>query len=113
MEFEFESVLVSTVPYKDEDGTFKYKLDRLGQRNLQSKFLSVVESEDPHILVFGTCFSKKSEVNYYISACGLYPAIFLSSDLGYITDGKRFKLDEQQKIVLKDVVKVINIVADQ
>ena len=107
MEYQFESSLLSTVPYKDDDGTFKYKLDRLGQRNLQSKFSTVLESENPHVLVFGTCFSKRSEVNNHISACGLYPALFLSSDLGYVTDGKRFQLDDQQKEVIKSVIKVI------
>ena len=107
MEYEFESVLLSTVPYKDDDCTFKYKLDRLGKRNLQSKFSTVLQSENPHVLVFGTCFSKKSEVNDHISACGLYPALFLSSDLGYITDGKRFQLDDHQKEVIKAITKVI------
>ena len=67
----------------------------------------MLESEDPHVLVFGTCFSKKSEVNDYISTCGLYPALFLSSDMGYVTDGKRFKLDNQQRQVIRTVVKVI------
>lgn len=107
MEYEFESLLLSSVPYKDDDSTIKYKLDRLGQRNLQSKFSSVLESDDPHVLVFGTCFSKRSEVNDYISACGFYPALFLSSDLGYVTDGKQFNLDDQQKEVIRSVVKVI------
>ena len=107
MEYEFESILLSTVPYKDDDRAFKYKLDRLGQRNLQSKFSTVLESEIPHVLVFGTCFSKRSEVNDHISASGLYPALFLSSDLGYVTDGKRFQLDDQQKEVIKSVIKVI------
>ena len=60
--------------------------------------------------MFGTCFSKRSEVNDYISACGLYPALFLSSDLGYVTDGKQFKLDDQQREVIRTIVKVIMMV---
>ena len=107
MEYEFESVLLSTVPCGVEDGIMKYELDSFGESNLRTKFLSVLESEDPHVLVFGTCFSKKSEVNNYISAFGLYPALFLSSDLGYVTDGKRFKLDDQQNQVIRTVMKVV------
>ena len=106
MEYEFESVLLSAVPFRDNDGIMRYKLDRLGERNLRSKFLAVLESEDPHVLVFGTCFSKKSEVNDYITLCGLYPTLFLSADLGNVTEGKRFKLDDQQRDVIKQLIEV-------
>ena len=108
MEYEFESLLLSTVPYKDVDGNMKYELDRLGHRNLRSKFLSVLESESPHVLVFGTCFSKKSEVNDYISACGLYPVLFLSSDKGNVTQGRCFALDPQQRKILKKTQKSLD-----
>ena len=110
MEYEFESVLLSTIPCGVVDGIIKYELDSFGESNLRTKFLSVLESEVPHVLVFGTCFSKRSEVNDHISASGLYPALFLSSDLGYVTDGKRFQLDDQQKEVIKTVAKVIKII---
>ena len=106
MDYDFESILLSTVPYQDEDCTIKYELDSMGQSNLKSRFSTILESRTQHVLVFGTCFSKKSVVNDYISDCGLYPAMFLSSDLGYVTDGRRFELDEQQKYVIKHIVKV-------
>ena len=107
MAYEFESVVLSTVPYKVVNGSMKYELDSFGESNLRSKFLSVLESEDHHALVFGTCFSKKSEVNDYICSYGLYPALLLSADLGYVTDRKRFKLDEQQISVIKNFLKVM------
>ena len=107
MEYNIESVNLSTVPYKGEDRVTKYRLDSSGECNLKSKFSSLLESEDPHALVFGTCFSKKSEVNDYICAYGLYPALFLSADLGNVTDRKRFKLDEQQTNVINNFLKVM------
>ena len=109
MEYTFESVLLSTVPYKDKDGKIQYELDSLGESNLRSKFLSVLDSKDPHALIFGTCFSKKSEINHYISACGLYPALFLCADLGNVTEGRRFQLDDQQIDVIKQLSEVLEL----
>ena len=106
MEYEFKSVLLSTVPYYDNDTTIKFALDRLGHRNLRCEFSTVLESEYPHVLIFGTCFSKKSEVNDFICAYGLYPALFLSADLGNVTDGKCYRLDDQQNKIIKAVLKV-------
>ena len=54
-------------------------------------------------------FSKKSEVNDLISACGLYPALFLSAEMGLVTGGKHFKLDKNQRSVLERVSKVIDM----
>ena len=106
MDYEIETLVLLTVPYEGQDKKIRYQLDSCGKRNLKSKSLSVLESKDPHVLVFGTCFSKKSEVNDIICANGLYPALFLSADLGYITDGKQFKHDDQQNDVIRTVVKV-------
>ena len=76
VEYKFDSIPLLTVPFKDGNSEISYRLDSLGESNLESRFLSVLESDDPHVLVFGTCFSKKSVVNDHISACGLYPALF-------------------------------------
>ena len=99
--FTFSHVPINTVPIgKDYDGNLEYSLAGLSIDNLKSKFEDVIRSDRQNILIFATCFSKKSEVNDLISACGLYPALFLSAEMGLVTGGSRFKLDKNQRSVL-------------
>ena len=107
LNYQFETVTLTTFPYYSEDGSLKYKLNRLSLNNLTSKFQDVIESDYQNVLIFATCHSKKSHVNDFIEACGLYPALFLSADLGMITKGRRFQLDEKQRSIIKIFAKVI------
>ena len=48
-------------------------------------------------------------MNSIIDATGLYPALLMSADLGWITRDQRFKLDEKQRMILKRFSKVMMI----
>ena len=105
--FSFSHVPISTVPTGyDLEGNLQFSLAGLSLDNLKSKFKDVLNSEEQNILLFATCFSKKSEVNCLIDACGLYPALFLSAEMGLVTRGRCFKLDEKQRSMLAKVSKV-------
>ena len=105
--YMFSHVFINTVPTgKDSKGNMLYSLADLSMDNIKREFRNVLNSKEQNILIFATCFSKKSEVNDLISACGLYPALFLSAEMGLVTGGRRFKLDKKQRSVIKRVTKV-------
>ena len=106
-DYNFEFVDVKTMPEGfDSENKMTYKLAKGSLANITAKVQNVLDSESQTVLVFATCFSKKSQINDVIDACGLYPALFLSADLGYVTGGHRFKLDEKQKKILLSFSKV-------
>ena len=106
-DYRFSYVFINTIPTgHDSKGNLEYSLAGLSIDNLKSKFEDVIRSDKQNILIFATCFSKKSEVNDLISACGLYPALFLSAEMGLVTGGKHFKLDKKQRSVIEKVTKV-------
>ena len=99
--------LIQSVPTeRDSQGNMKYELAGSSLDNLKKEFKNVLNNEQQNILIFATCFSKKSEINRVIDACGLYPALFLSSELGQVTGGRNFKLDKQQRSILEAFTKV-------
>ena len=98
----FCHVPIKTLP---RDGS-KFTLAGLSIDNLKYEFRNVLKNEEQTILIFATCFSKKSEVNDFLCACGLYPALFLSAEMGLVSEGRRFKLDENQRSVLETFSKV-------
>ena len=108
MEYDFEFVDVKTLPKGfDSNKQMIYELAKGSLANIRAKFQNVLNSDSQTVLVFATCFSKKSLVNNIIDATGLYPALLMSADLGYITRDQRFKLDEKQRMILKRFSKVI------
>lgn len=97
MSYTFESLNMRTYPISRETN----ELDGLSWDDLKSKMVHVLDSKDQYIFIFATCFSKESDVNSYIHASGLYPALLMSSERGCITDGKDFQLDKQQQKALR------------
>ena len=105
--YNFNYVPIFTVPTgKDSNGDMLYELAGLSLDNLKMAFRNALRNEDPDVLIFATCFSKKSEINCLIDACGLYPALFLSADRGLMSDGRCFQLDKQQRSILDTFAKV-------
>ena len=107
MNYGFEFVEVKTLPDGfDSEGNMVYALAKGSLANINAKVQNVFDSDYQNILVFATCFSKKSQVNDVIDACGLYPALYLTADLGFTTEGNRFKLDLKQQEIVKHFSKV-------
>lgn len=108
--YSFSHVPISTVPTgQDSKGNIQYSLAGLSVDNLKSGFRNIINSEEHNILIFATCFSKKSEINCFIDACGLYPVLFLSAEMRLVTGKQNFKLDKQQSSILEKMSKVRNI----
>ena len=104
--FHFGYILLETVLTKDSDGRNRYKLQDGSIDELKYMFDNILDSEKPNVLIFASCFSKRSEINNVIDACGLYPALFLTAEMGLVTGRQRFKLNEKQRSILDKVTKV-------
>ena len=106
-DLKFCHVPIKTIPTSsDLYGNPKYCLAGLSTDNLKYQFHNVLKNKEQTILIFASCFSKKSDLNDFLSACGLYPALFLSAEMGLVTEGQRFKLDKTQRSVLETLSKV-------
>ena len=55
------------------------------------------------MLVLASCWSFRSEISNILRSTGLYSAVITSEDRGNITAGKLFKLDNEQKDLLKEI----------
>ena len=100
--FNFSYVSMDTFPVgRDSKGDMAYQMAPSLLDNLKKEFKYALRSEEQNVLVFATCFSKKSEINCVIDACGLYPALFLSAERGLVSQARRFKLDKQQRDILE------------
>ena len=105
--YNFSFVSIKTLPTSiDSEGKMEYGLAGLSMDNLKKEFKIVLKSDEPNILVFASCFSKRSDINCVIDACGLYPALFLSAERAFISGGRHFKLDKQQRGILELFAKV-------
>ena len=87
----------------------KYVLLKSSVNSIKKTFEDLIKTEEPHIFVFATCFSHYSEINHLLYSCGLFSALTISKEHGDITCGKIFKLNEEQKSLLKEVTRNYNI----
>ena len=67
------------------------------------KFEELVNEESPTVFIFATCYSYFSEINGLLHSSGLISALNVSKERGDITNGKIFKLDDEQKDFLKKI----------
>ena len=105
--YNFSYVSMDTYPTgRDSSGNMAYEMAPSLLDNLKREFRNVIRAEEQNVLIFATCFSKKSEINCLIDACGLYPALFLSAERGLVSEGRCFKLDKQQRNILELFSKV-------
>ena len=88
---------------EDETEKGKYLLTDDSKTKLQNEFERIVASETPVVLVLASCWSFRSEISYILRSTGLYSALIASEDRGNITAGKLFKLDNEQKDLLKKI----------
>ena len=88
---------------KDECKSFEFTTR--SEKKLIEKFDEFKNADKPGILILATCYSEKSEVNKLLWQYGLYAALFISKERGELTDGRIYKLDDDQQIVLDKVHK--------
>ena len=106
--YNFCHIPIQSIPLGSNQGSLQFGLSGLSTDNIKYVFRNVLNSKEQSILIFATCFSRRSEVNDLINAYGLYPALFLSAEMGLVTQGWHFKLDKNQRYVLERVSKVTN-----
>ena len=70
---------------------------------IKEKFSDLLHKEVPFVLIFASCFSHQSEIKDILRSFGIYAVLSILNDRGIITEGRYFKLDEQQKEVLQKV----------
>ena len=92
---------ISSIEDKSEKG--KYYLSDDSKTKLQNEFERILASETPVVLVLASCWSFRSEISNILRSTGLYSAVITSEDRGNITAGKLFKLDNEQKDLLKEI----------
>ena len=86
-----------------KDECKKYEFTPAAESQLNQIFDTFTEKKKPGILILATCFSEKSKVNELLSKYGLYAALKISAERGILTDGRIYKLDEDQSTVLDKV----------
>ena len=77
-----------------------YVLSQESIKALQQTFHEVLHSNLPHVFLFASCYSQKSEIINLMTACGLFPTLFITSEKGLITGQLDFQLDDQQKALV-------------
>ena len=70
---------------------------------IKEKFSDLLHKEVPFVLIFASCFSHQSEIKDILRSFGIYAVLSILNDRGIITEGRYFKLDVQQKDILKKV----------
>ena len=70
---------------------------------IKEKFSDLLEKKVPYVLIFASCYSHQSEIKDILRSFGIYAVLSILNDRGIITEGRCFKLDEQQKEVLQKV----------
>jgi hypothetical protein len=86
-----------------EDECKSFEFTEKSEKKLIQKFYDFKNADKPGILILATCYSEKSEVNKLLWQYGLYAALSISKERGELTDGRIYKLDKDQKIVIRKV----------
>ena len=92
---------------EDEDG--KYHLNQRSKNVIKFFSQDLMKTDSPHVVIFGSCHSQKSEIKHLMRSSGLFAAICMATDRGEITCGKLFELDPEQQDMLNTIVNDLNI----
>ena len=71
---------------------------------INSTINDLFDTKLPHVFIFATCYSLRSEINQLFCSRGLFSVLTISKDRGDITCGKIFQLTEEQKSFLKEII---------
>ena len=97
--FEMDERFVLPIKTKEENGKFELEPDSISL--IKKAFDDLISSDKPHVFIFASCWSFFSEINSVLRASGLISALFLSKERYDITEGRMFKLNEDQKHLLE------------
>ena len=97
--FEMDERFVLPIKTKEENGKFELEPDSISL--IKKTFDDLISSDIPHVFIFASCWSFFSEINSVLRASGLLSTLSLSKERYDITEGKMFKLNEDQKHLLE------------
>ena len=107
MEYEDKIVPLYTVAQDDNDDSDeeeeKYELSPRSKKDLMKLSKELTEQTRPSALIFASCNSLYSSITDILRANGIIATMNISKDLGEVTEGKVFHLDDQQKTVMSDI----------
>ena len=93
-----DDVLPIFTNFHEDDNRFF--VDEDSRDRIKKSVKELIASEAPHVLIFASCWSHYSEINQILCSSGLFSVLSLSKDRHDITEGKIFKLnDDQRKLI--------------
>ena len=81
----------------------KYTLRKRSRTLIRKKFNDLLQTNQPNILIHGSCHSYKSEIKDLLYSTGLLSALNVSAERGSITSDQVFKLDPEQQNFVKNI----------
>ena len=84
-----------------ESGNFKLKEESV--RKIEEQFESLLHTKTPNVIIFGSCYSYRSQINGILRSRGLLSVQAIAQDAGDITCNNVFRLSDDQKEILKVV----------
>ena len=104
-EKQFKVSANDVLPIFTEQVDDRFFVDEESRDRIKKSVKELITSEVPHVLIFASCWSHYSEINQILCSSGLFSVLSLSKDRHDITEGKIFKLNNDQR-------KLIELVCD-
>ena len=104
MEYRLDLIPLVTNAGELDKSTFQpkyYFLNDLSRRVLKHLAEDLLERTKPYAIIFASCYSFRSEINDILASNGLLASLNMSVDIGNVTSGNVFALDDKQKEIIK------------
>ena len=81
----------------------KYTLRKRSRTLIRKIFNDLLQTTQPNIIIYGSCYSYKSEIKDILYSTGFLSALNVSAERGEITSDQFFKLDPEQQDFVKKI----------
>ena len=104
MEYDFKIIPLDTIAHINNDLKDEtFVLSERSEKDLMNLSKELTEQTRPSALIFASCHSLYSSITDILRSNGIIAIMNISKDLGEVTEGKVFHLDDQQREVLSIV----------
>ena len=104
MEYDFKIIPLDTIAHINNDLKDEtFVLSERSEKDLMNLSKELTEQTRPSALIFASCHSLYSSITDILRSNGIIATMNISKDLGEVTDGKMYRLDDQQKKVMATV----------
>ena len=102
MNYDFSLVPITcSEEYSPPTWRTTYKLSDISKHELSKLAEKLLESRNPSLIIFASCFSFDSMIKDILYSKGVMASLSLSYDKGKVTEGKIFSLDQDQQGIIK------------